>query len=82
MPRLSAVVVLRRMMDELAADNWPSEQTWADACRVTGRPVPSPLATVGGKGISTLDLMGQTETRRFNPSLTPAGRAAVTTEED
>ena len=63
---IAAMDVLRRMMKELAADNWPSEETWADACRLLGRPVPAPLAAVTGPGVP-IDTLMNTPAREFTP---------------
>ena len=41
--RKTARSVLETMMRELGKHDWPSDKTWADACRIVGWPVPPPL---------------------------------------
>lgn len=55
--RLSAKEVLARMMHELATNDWPTEATWADACRVLGRKVPRPIQEVAGEPMNALASM-------------------------
>lgn len=64
-----AISVLGRMMDELARDSWPTEATWAEACRLVGRPVPAALDS--GKSVSLLEAV-TSGPRRFE---TPTGTA-------
>jgi hypothetical protein len=48
MARLSAKAVLMRMMQDFADNDIPSAATWADACRVVGRPAPACLVKTAG----------------------------------
>ena len=43
--RKSARDVLEAMMRDLGENDWPSEATWRDACKIVGWPTPKPFPT-------------------------------------
>ena len=65
MTRPSTRAILAMMMQELSDHGWPSEETWAAACRATGRAPPKPLPT--GNTVTWLEAAAAKEPRRFDP---------------
>lgn len=65
-PAEDAKVVLARMMKELAEHDWPTDETWAAACRVLGRAPPRKLRAGKPQNILTLPLGGLPK-RRSKP---------------